>query len=130
MSLDKAALESLRRERDSNEEHYQERGSRPWLRWLAVAIAVLLAIVAWRAFSGAVQVATVTVEAADGADGAVLNASGYVVARRLATVSSKVTGRVSEVLFEEGAEVEAGQVLARLDATTVQAEANVSVQAL
>jgi multidrug efflux pump subunit AcrA (membrane-fusion protein) len=60
----------------------------------------------------------------------VLNASGYVVARRLATVSSKVTGRVSEVLFEEGAEVEAGQVLARLDATTVQAEANVSVQAL
>ena len=37
-----------------------------------------------------------------------LNASGYVVARRLATVSSKVTGRVSEVLFEEGAEVEDG----------------------
>jgi RND family efflux transporter MFP subunit len=129
MSLDKAALESLRRERDSNEEHYQERGSRPWLRWLAVAIAVLLAIFAWRAFSGAVEVSTVTVEAANGADGAVLNASGYVVARRLATVSSKVTGRVSEVLFEEGAEVEAGQVLARLDATTVQAEANVSVQA-
>jgi RND family efflux transporter MFP subunit len=130
MSLDKAALESLRRERDSDEEHYRERGSRPWLRWLAIGIAVLLAIVAWRAFSGPVEVATVTVEAADGADGAVLNASGYVVARRLATVSSKVTGRVSEVLFEEGAAVDAGQVLARLDATTVQAEANVSVQSL
>ena len=55
-----------------------------------------------------------------------LNASGYVVARRLATVSSKVTGRVTEVLFEEGAEVEAGQVLARLDRATVQAEYNVS----
>ena len=130
MSLDKAALESLRRDRDSDAEHYQERGGRPYLRWLAIAIAVLLAIVAWRAFSGAVEVATVTVEAANGADGAVLNASGYVVARRLATVSSKVTGRVSEVLFEEGAEVAAGQVLARLDATTVQAEANVSVQGL
>jgi HlyD family secretion protein len=37
---------------------------------------------------------------------------------------------VSEVLFEEGAAVDAGQVLARLDATTVQAEANVSVQSL
>jgi RND family efflux transporter MFP subunit len=56
----------------------------------------------------------------------VLNASGYVVARRLATVSSKVTGRVSEVLFEEGAEVEAGQVLARLDRSTVDAQLNVS----
>ena len=33
--------------------------------------------------------------------GTVLNASGYVTARRMATVSSKVTGRVTEVLIEE-----------------------------
>ena len=45
----------------------------------------------------------------------VLNASGYVTARRQATVSSKVTGRVLEVLIEEGMEVEEGQVMARLD---------------
>src|SRR5262245_53148353 len=45
----------------------------------------------------------------------VLNASGYVTARRRATVSSKVTGKVSAVLFEEGMRVHAGQVLARLD---------------
>jgi RND family efflux transporter MFP subunit len=45
----------------------------------------------------------------------VLNASGYVTARRMATVSSKVTGRVTEVLIEEGMEVEEGQLLARLD---------------
>ncbi len=52
---------------------------------------------------------------------AVLNASGYVVARREATVSSKVTGKVVEVLFEEGVHVEAGQVLARLDDANLKA---------
>ncbi len=46
---------------------------------------------------------------------AVLNASGYVTARRQATVSSKITGKVAEILVEEGMKVEAGQVLARLD---------------
>ncbi len=45
----------------------------------------------------------------------VLNASGYVTARRMATVSSKVTGRVVEVLIEEGMRVREGQLLARLD---------------
>ncbi len=45
----------------------------------------------------------------------VLNASGYVTARRMATVSSKVTGRVTEVLIEEGMRVEEGDLLARLD---------------
>ena len=45
----------------------------------------------------------------------VLSASGYVVARRLATVSSEITGRITEVLVEEGIAVEQGQVLARLD---------------
>ena len=45
----------------------------------------------------------------------VLDASGYVVARRRATVSSKITGKIIEVLVEEGLEVEKGQILARLD---------------
>ncbi len=47
----------------------------------------------------------------------VLTASGYVTARRLATVSSEITGKIAEVLVEEGMSVEAGQVLARLDTT-------------
>ena len=51
---------------------------------------------------------------AAGAPNAVLNASGYVTARRRATVSSKVTGKVLEVFVEEGKAVR-GQVLARLD---------------
>ncbi|WP_421789084.1 efflux RND transporter periplasmic adaptor subunit [Hyphobacterium sp.] len=46
-----------------------------------------------------------------------LVASGYVVARRQATVSAEITGRIREILFEEGTQVEAGQVLARLDDT-------------
>jgi RND family efflux transporter MFP subunit len=45
----------------------------------------------------------------------VLDASGYVVARLRAVVSSKVTGKIEEVLVEEGMSVVAGQVLARLD---------------
>jgi transcriptional regulator of acetoin/glycerol metabolism len=50
----------------------------------------------------------------------VLNASGYVTARRAATVSSKVTGKVIEVLIEEGMKVKEGQVVARLDDTNVK----------
>ena len=52
----------------------------------------------------------------------VLNASGYVVARREATVSSKVTGKVAEVLLDEGMRVEANQILARLDDANIQAQ--------
>jgi RND family efflux transporter MFP subunit len=130
MALDKAALESLRLERDTDSGRYQERGeSRRW-RWGAGLAAVLVvALVAWRTTTGTVEVETVTVEA-PAANGAVLNASGYVVARRLATVSSKVTGRVTEVLFEEGAEVEAHQLLARLDPSTVRAEYDVAANGL
>jgi RND family efflux transporter MFP subunit len=67
-----------------------------------------------------------------------LDASGYIVARRRATVSSKVTGKVMKVMLEEGQRVEAGEVIARLDdsnwkaslaqsnAQLQQAEANVA----
>ena len=50
----------------------------------------------------------------------VLNASGYVTARRQATVSSKTAGQITEIAIEEGMEVEAGQVLARLDSTNLE----------
>ena len=55
------------------------------------------------------------------AQGAVLNASGYVVARRRATVSSKVTGKVIRILIEEGQPVREGQILAHLDDTQPRA---------
>ncbi len=128
MALDKAALESLRLDRDPGAGKYRQRGgSRRKLWYVLAVVAVVAAVLAWRSFNSAVPVQTVTVESPTSASGAVLNASGYVVARRLATVSSKVTGQVAEVLFEEGAEVEAGQVLARLDRSTVEAQLNVSV---
>ena len=54
--------------------------------------------------------------------GSVLDASGYVTARRQATVSAKITGKVTEVLIEEGMRVQEGDVLARLDDTEAQAQ--------
>jgi HlyD family secretion protein len=88
---------------------------------LVVVALVLLAGAAWWALSDrAVPVRTAAAEEGGrtpGGAGAVLNASGYVTARRQATVSSKFTGKVEEVLVEEGMRVEAGQVLARLDAS-------------
>jgi RND family efflux transporter MFP subunit len=54
--------------------------------------------------------------------GSVLDASGYVTARRQATVSAKITGKVTEVLIEEGMRVEDGAVLARLDDTEAKAQ--------
>jgi len=55
-----------------------------------------------------------------------LVASGYVVARRMATVSAETFGKVTEVLVEEGMRVEAGQILARLDDTLAVADLELS----
>jgi len=98
---------------------------RRWVKWLALLIVVGAAGGgAWywlnRERPIAVEVATVNVRAA-GTQASVLNASGYVTARRRATVSSKVTGKVIEVNVEEGMAVREGQVLARLDDSTLQA---------
>ena len=58
--------------------------------------------------------------------GGILSASGYITARRLATVSAEITGRVSEVLVEEGMTVEAGKVLARLDPTLAKIDLGIA----
>ena len=73
----------------------------------------------------AVEVRTANVVAiGNGGGGAstVLDATGYVVARRMATVSAKITGKVREVLIEEGQRVEAGQVMATLDPIDADAQ--------
>jgi multidrug efflux pump subunit AcrA (membrane-fusion protein) len=62
-----------------------------------------------------VEIAVARASGTAGAPSALLNASGYVTPRRRATVAAKVTGRVEQIDAEEGMEVEAGQVLARLD---------------
>lgn len=63
----------------------------------------------------------------DGKGVAILSASGYVVARRRATVSSQVVGRVDALLIEEGVRVESGQVLARLDDGAIRAQEALAV---
>src|SRR5438128_4245418 len=107
-----------------------ERKPKPTSRsgtWLAVVIVVAIAVIAmagrWLTRPKALQVRTVLAReaAAVGTERTVLNASGYVTARRAATVSSKVTGKVIEVLIEEGMKVQEGQILARLDDTNVKA---------
>ena len=70
-----------------------------------------------------IEVNTVTAESESSGPSlgnSVLNASGYVVARRMATVSAKVTGKVEEVYVEEGMAVKKDQVLARLDPVNIQ----------
>lgn len=113
-------LASLRIDREPETEH-----RRGWIKW--VVLVLLLAglgagVASWmrRERPVEVQVAAVTSRAA-GTQAAVLNASGYVTARRRATVSSKITGKVVEVNVEEGMAVREGQVLARLDDTTAKA---------
>ena len=132
MPLDKQALESLRLDADSDPQRYRDAPGGRRRLWIIVAVvAVFAAAIVWRVLNAPIAVQTVLVEAPDGADGgAVLNASGYVVARQLATVSSKVTGRITEVLFEEGAVVSEGQVLAKLDPSTGQAEHAVAASSL
>jgi RND family efflux transporter MFP subunit len=131
MPLDQEALESLRRVPGAESPQFDVPRRRRRL-WIAAAAAtVAAAVVLWRVMGAPVSVKTELVEAPGGtSDGAVLNASGYVVARRLATVSSKVTGRITEVLIEEGGAVQEGQVLARLDPATAQAEQVVASRSL
>lgn len=100
----------------------------------AVAAAALIGAGAWFLLrpEPAVPVTVATVQSLSGAPVAasVLDASGYVVARRQATVSSKVTGKVTEVLIEEGMQVKAGQVLARIDDSNVRAGADLAASQL
>ena len=105
----------------------RSRDGRSWVArivWLVVILVVLGAggAAGWRWWEEAriPVVRTAAVRQTLPADGqpTVLNASGYVTARLQSTVSSKVTGRIVEVLVEEGMAVTEGQVLARLDDTT------------
>jgi RND family efflux transporter MFP subunit len=99
--------------------------SRRWVRWVVVLIVLAAvgtgaAVWATRERPLEVEAAAVSQRAA-GTQATVLNASGYVTARRRATVSSKITGKVIEVNVEEGMAVREGQILARLDDSTFRA---------
>jgi RND family efflux transporter MFP subunit len=113
MSSPKPNLEDLRIHRSELPAKQSRRGTILFILFLILAI--------WGGMSWAkrakVPVVTplVVSEKADEGPRTLLNASGYVTARRAATVSSKVTGKVVEIKVEEGMKVEAGQLLAKLD---------------
>ena len=97
-----------------------------WIALAVVGAVLLLAGAAWAFLSRdqGIKVQTAPVVAMGGGNAAtsVLDATGYVVARRMATVSAKITGKVREVMIEEGQRVEAGQVMATLDPIDADAQ--------
>lgn len=123
MSFDQNALDSLRIDRSPEPPRNSRQGG--IYKWFIAAVLILAMVAAAYAVfrDSAIEVEMVTAVASSGgakSGGAVLNASGYVVARRQSTVSAKVTGKVEEVLIEEGMEVKEDQLLARLDDTTTR----------
>jgi RND family efflux transporter MFP subunit len=113
-------LAALRLEREP-----VSQSGRRWIGWLVLAVFLAAAGGgAWWWFSRErpLEVETAAVSSRQaGSQAAVLNATGYVTARRRATVSSKITGKVVQVNIEEGMAVREGQVLARLDDETQRA---------
>jgi HlyD family secretion protein len=116
MSSPKPTLDDLRIERRPEPARSSSDKS-----WMIVVLVVLVVAgsgaVWWKGRASVTEVETVQARksGAGEADHAVLHASGYVTARRQATVSAKVTGKVQELLIEEGLKVKEGDVLARLD---------------
>ena len=86
-----------------------------WLLPAAVVAVLVLGVVLMNGMRPVTVETAVARKAAEMGTASVLDASGYVTARRIATVSSKITGKVREVLIEEGQVVAEGEVLAYLD---------------
>ena len=122
MSPPKPTLDDLRIERGAK----PDRPVRIWPIAISIAALVVVGLVVWwlnrpKPIAVRTVLARETGSASNSLDRTVLNASGYVTARRAATVSSKVTGKVMEVLVEEGMHVNEGQVLARIDDQALRA---------
>lgn len=111
---------------DGDEREGEAGGSRRGV-WIGVAAVVLVAAIggaAWWLLGQrpvAVQTAAALAPGSGSAAGAVLQATGYITARRQATVSTQITGTLTQVLIEEGVRVEKGQVIARLEDSGLRA---------
>ena len=121
-------LNNLKIDRSTTPSQDQSRLSKLYLFGIAVILVIFFS---WLFLSEEElkEVTTFTVkslEMSDSSATSILDASGYVVARRRATVSSKMTGKVMKVFIEEGMYVEEGQLLAQLDDSTMLADLNYS----
>lgn len=91
-----------------------------WVVLGVIGLAVLGGLAASKGAPVAVSVSAPTVFKA-GERNPMVTASGYLVARTRATLSSKVLGRVSWLGVQEGSRVSKGQVLARLESPDLAA---------
>lgn len=109
--------------RIAHDQREDDGGRSPRWPWVLAGIALVVAILAvagwW--FLGGQLIAVRTATAVAPGAGAVLQATGYVTARRQATVSTQITGTLTQVLIEAGDHVKAGQVIARLDDKALRA---------
>lgn len=94
--------------------------------WLGLVLLVLSGLGFYhfyqRPVAGIKVKTAIAQSAASSSNASLLDATGYVVARRQATVSAKITGKIAEVFIEEGQKVQEGQVLAQLDPTDAKAQ--------
>jgi RND family efflux transporter MFP subunit len=121
---DKAAL--LNQLRIDRTEAPDPRSARIWIIAVAALVAIAAAAGSWLLMhSSDVPVRVVApqpvADAGAASAGSILDASGYIVARRQATVASKITGKMVELDIEEGDRVQEGQVIARLDDSNIRA---------
>lgn len=124
-------LKELKIERHQREDHGSGGAGRwPWIVGSIVLVLLALGAAAWWWLSHRpipVHVAPAVAAGSDASAGAVLQATGYVTARRQATVSAQITGTLTAVLIEEGDRVKEGQILAKLDDSQYKAALDATI---
>lgn len=88
---------------------------------LAVLVGIGAATWVWRRHAQIVVETTAVYSVYPSQALTLLNATGYVVAQRKASVASKATGRLEWLGVLEGSKVHAGEVIARLESNDTQA---------
>jgi RND family efflux transporter MFP subunit len=124
--IDPQLVNQLRIDKDLRED--ADQGVPKWV-WAGVGVLALGLAAAgawwWQSHRPVpVQTVMATASNAGRAGSAVLQATGYVTAKRQATVATQITGTLTQVLIEEGDVVKPGQIMARLDDTALRASLN------
>jgi RND family efflux transporter MFP subunit len=124
-----ADLNSLRIDKSKREEHSSTPGRNKKLITRGIVLLILIAAVifitssweSWFESEVEVNMTSVSLQSPSQSD-AVLQASGYVVAQRKASVASKGTGRLAYLGVVEGDKVKKNQIIARLEDSDIRAQ--------